>query len=237
MIAPKAVTFDCFGTLIDWEGEIQKIFNHILVKNGVNHADVVALQRHWENLQFEYIQEKYRPYKEVLRNTLPMAFRDYGYPFSTEDAIRFSDSMGSWKPFPDTVDALNELKKYTKIALITNTDDAIISETVKHLGVEFDAIVTAEQAGNYKPNHDGFHLALEKLGLDKSEILHAGFGFKYDVIPASELGIKTCWINRYGEVRPASVKETYLVGDMTTFTLLVKGLIQTYNKDDQNVPF
>ncbi|WP_222119392.1 HAD family hydrolase, partial [Siminovitchia fortis] len=94
--------------------------------------------------------------------------------------------------------------------------------------VEFDAIVTAEQAGTYKPNHDGFHLALEKLGLDKSEILHAGFGFKYDVIPASELGIKSCWINRYGEVRPANVKETYLVGDMATFALLVKGLVHSY---------
>ncbi|WP_144462215.1 HAD family hydrolase [Siminovitchia fortis] len=136
MAAPKAVTFDCFGTLIDWEGEIQKVFKNILLKNGINNADVVALQRHWENIQFEYIQEEYRPYKEVLRNTLPMAFRDYGYPFSTEDVINFSESMGSWKPFPDTVEALKELKKYTKIALITNTDDAIIDETVKHLGVE-----------------------------------------------------------------------------------------------------
>lgn len=224
MAAPKAITFDCFGTLIDWEGEIQKIFKEILQRHGIKDADVVALQRHWENIQFEYIQEKYRPYKEVLKNTLPMAFRDYGYPFSPEDVIRFSESMGKWKPFPDTVEALKELKKYTKIALITNTDDAIIEQTVKQLGVEFDEIVTAEQAGVYKPAHDGFHLALKKLSLDKSEILHTGFGFKYDVVPASELGIKSCWVNRYGEVRPANVKEDYLVGDMRTFALLIKGM-------------
>lgn len=224
MAAPKAITFDCYGTLIDWEGEIQKFFRKILEKHGVQHADVVALQRHWENVQFEYIQGPYRPYKEVLKNTLPMAFRDYGYPFSPEDCVLFSESMGKWQPFSDTREALLELKKYTKIALITNTDDAIIAETVKQIGVEFDEIITAEQAGAYKPSHKGFHLALERLGLETSEILHAGFGFKYDVVPATQLGIRSCWINRYGEVRPVNVKETYLVGDLATLALLVKGM-------------
>ena len=153
-----------------------------------------------------------------------MAFRDYGYPFSPSDCMKFSESMGKWQPFPDTRDALLELKKYTKIALITNTDNEIIRETVKQIGVEFDEIITAEDAGAYKPSHKGFHLALERLGLDKSEVLHAGFGFKYDVVPATELGFETCWINRYGEVRPVNVKETYLVGDMRTFATLVKGM-------------
>lgn len=224
MAAPKAVTFDCFGTLIDWEGEIQKVFKKILQGHGIEDADVVALQRYWENVQFDYIQEKYRPYKEVLKNTLPMAFNHFGYPFTQEDVVYFSESMGDWKPFPDTVEALKELKKYTKIALITNTDDAIIEQTVKQLGVEFDEIVTAEQAGIYKPGHDGFHLALKKLGLNKSDILHTGFGFKYDVVPASELGIESCWVNRYGETRPVDVKEDYLVGDMKTFVTLIKGM-------------
>src|SRR5699024_2234628 len=224
MVMSKEITFDCFGTLIDWEGEIQNFFKLILERHGVEDADVVALQRHWEKIQFDYIQEEYRPYKDVLKNTLPMAFRDYGYPFSAEDVINFSQSMGQWKPFPDTIEALKELKKYTKIALITNTDDAIIEETIKQLDVEFDAIVTAEQAGAYKANHEGFYLALKKLDLDKSDILHTGFGFKYDVIPASELGIESCWVNRYGEVRPANVKEDYLVGDMKTFALLIKGM-------------
>lgn len=224
MAAPKAITFDCYGTLIDWESEIQKFFKDILKRNGVENADVVALQRHWENVQFEYIQGPYRAYKEVLKNTLAMAFRDYGYGFSPQDCILFSESMGKWQPFPDTRDALLELKKYTKIALITNTDNEIIAETIKQIGVEFDEIITAEKAGAYKPSHKGFHLALERLGVKKSEILHAGFGFKYDVVPATQLGIKTCWINRYGEVRPVNVKETYLVGDMATFALLIKGM-------------
>ena len=202
MIKPKAI-HGCYGTLIDWERNT-KIFRGSC-RSGIIGVDIVTLQRHWE-MQFEYIQEQYRPYKEILKNTLPMAFRDYGYPFSPSDCMKFSESMGKWQPFPDTRDALLELKKYTKIALITNTDNEIIRETVKQIGVEFDEIITAEDAGAYKPSHKGFHLALERLGLDKSEVLHAGFGFKYDVVPATELGFETCWINRYGEVRPVNVK-------------------------------
>jgi len=221
---PKAITFDCYGTLIDWEGEIQLIFREILKKNGVEHFDVVALQRHWEDIQFDYIQNQYLPYKEVLKNTLPMAFNYFSYPFTDKDTEYFSASMGKWRPFSDTKSALLEIKKHTKIALLTNTDDHIIEETVKRLGIEFDEIVTAEQACAYKANHNGFHLLLKKLGLDKSEILHTGFGFKYDIVPASRLGITSCWINRYGETRPVDVKENYLVGDMKTFSILVKGM-------------
>jgi 2-haloalkanoic acid dehalogenase type II len=224
MPVPKAITFDCFGTLIDWESEVQRIFSGILHKHDIQHVDVVALQRRWEAIQFDYIQEQYQPYKEVLKNTLRMVFQEHSLPFDENDSAAFSESMGSWQPFEDTKDALLEIKKYTKIALITNTDDAIIQETVKQIGVEFDEIITAEQAGAYKPCHKGFHLALERLGLNKSEILHTGFGFKYDVVPASELGIESCWVNRYGEVRPANVEETYLVGDMKTFALLIKGM-------------
>ena len=203
MSLPKAITFDCYGTLVDWESEVQAFFSNILQKHGVqlNRDQIVSLQRRWEEIQFDYIQEAYRPYHQVLRDTLSMTFQEGGFPFTEEDGEEFAASMGSWKTFPDTIDALHELKKYTKIALITNTDDAIIAETVANMGVQFDAIITAEQAGAYKPSHTGFQLALEKLGLDKSEILHAGFGFKYDVVPASQLGIKTCWINRSGEVR------------------------------------
>lgn len=233
MGAPKAVTFDCFGTLVDWEREIQRIFKQILKENEITDVDVVAIQRHWEDIQFDYIQEKYRPYEKVLKDTFKMTFDDFGYPYRREDIISFSQSMGDWRPFPDTVESLKEIKKYTKIALITNTDDVIIEQTIKNIGVEFDVVVTAEQAGEYKPYHNGFYLALEKLGLDRSEILHTGFGFKYDVVPASELGIKSCWINRYGETRPVGVEEDFLVGDMKTFSLLIRGMVHSDRSFDE----
>ncbi len=108
--------------------------------------------------------------------------------------------------------------------LITNTDDAIIAETERTIDVKFDEIITAEQAGVYKPGLEGFHLARNRLGLKVSQIWHAGFGFKYDIVPAKKLGYTTVWVNRQGLGRPGRVKETFLVGDLRTLVYLVKGI-------------
>jgi 2-haloalkanoic acid dehalogenase type II len=221
---PKAITFDCYGTLIDWERAIQQFFAESLNSKRYGDVDPLTLQAEWEEIQFLYIQEQYRPYRQVLRNTLRMAFDSYQIPTSDEECDKFANSMGFWKPFPDTRDAILELQKLVKVVLITNTDDAIIAETERTIGVKFDEIITAEQAGAYKPSHKGFLLARERLGLDISEIWHAGFGFKYDIVPATELGYTTVWVNRQGEVRPVDVKETFLVGDMRTLAYLVKGV-------------
>ncbi|MBF4693941.1 haloacid dehalogenase type II [Fusibacter ferrireducens] len=221
---PKAITFDCYGTLVDWEGEIQKFFKGILDNHGVKNVDYKAVQREWEMLQFDYIQEKYRPYRQILKDTLPMAFNKFNLPFTDEDCETFAQSMGKWAAFPDTRDAIIELQKYTKVIPLTNTENAIIRETEKNLGVKFDDIITAEDVGAYKPSHKGFHYALNRLGLDKSEVWHAAFGFKYDIVPAHELGITSCWINRQGEVRSVDVAEDYLVGDMKSLAILIRGM-------------
>ncbi len=221
---PKAITFDCYGTLIDWESEIQQFFAERLAAKHVEGVDVHALQHYWEEVQFEYIQQAYRPYRQVLRDTMKMAFEYFHLPYDEDDVEAFAASMGTWKPFPDTRSALLELQKLVKIMLITNTDDAIIAETVRTIGVNFDDIITAEQARAYKPSYKGFQLARERLGLPISDIWHAGFGFKYDIVPATELGYTTVWVNRQGEARPVDVKETFLVGDMMTLAYLVKGV-------------
>ena len=222
---PKAITFDCYGTLIDWESAIQQFFAQSLASKGFRDVDPLTLQAEWEEIQFNYIQEQYRPYRQVLLDTLRMAFESYQIPTDNEECDKFANSMGYWKPFPDTRDAILELQKLVKVVLITNTDDSIIAETQRTIGVKFDEIITAEQARAYKPSHKGFLLARERLGLDVSEIWHAGFGFKYDIVPATELGYKTVWVNRQGEVRPVDVKETFLVGDMRTLAYLVKGVV------------
>jgi 2-haloacid dehalogenase len=225
MIAlPKAITFDCYGTLIDWESAIQQFFAESLYAKGLGYVDPRTLQAEWEEIQFRYIQEKYRPYRQVLQDTMKMTFDRFQIPSDKAEVEEFADSMGHWKPFPDTKDAIIELQKYVKIVLITNTDDAIIAETERTIGVKFDEIITAEQARAYKPGHKGFLLARERLGLQVSEIWHAGFGFKYDIVPAAELGYTTVWVNRQGEARPVDVKETFLVGDMRTLAYLIKGI-------------
>jgi 2-haloacid dehalogenase len=221
---PKAITFDCYGTLIDWESAIQQFFAESLDLKGLGYVDPLTLQTEWEEIQFQYIQEKYRPYRQVLHDTLKMVFNNYRIPTNNEECDEFADSMGYWKPFPDTRDAILELQKLVKVALITNTDEQIIQETERMIDVKFDEIITAEQARAYKPSHKGFLLARERLGLDVSEIWHAGFGFKYDIVPATELGYKTVWVNRQGQARPMDVKETFLVGDMRTLAYLIKGI-------------
>jgi 2-haloacid dehalogenase len=221
---PKAITFDCYGTLIDWESEIQRFFAESLDAKGIAYVDPRTLQTEWEEIQFRYIQEQYRPYRQVLRDTLRMVFNNHHIPSNNEECDEFADSMGYWKPFPDTTDAIVELQKLLKVVLITNTDDAIIAQTEQTIGVKFDDIITAEQAGAYKPSHKGFLLAREKLGLPVADIWHAGFGFKYDIVPATELGYTTVWVNRQGEARPVDVKETFMVGDMRTLAYLLKGI-------------
>jgi len=221
---PKAITFDCYGTLIDWERAIQQFFAESMDMKGYGNVDPRTLQTEWEEIQFHYIQEQYRPYRQVLRDTLRMVFNNYSIPSNDEEADEFADSMGYWKPFPDTRDAILELQKLVKVVLITNTDDTIIQQTEQTIGVKFDEIITAEQARAYKPSHKGFLLARERLGLPVSKIWHAGFGFKYDIVPAKKLGYTTVWVNRQRLDRPGRVKETFLVGDMRTLAYLIKGI-------------
>lgn len=224
---PKAITFDCYGTLIDWESAIQRFFAESMDAKGLGYADPQTLQEDWEEIQFRSIQEHYRPYRQILRDTLGMTFAQHAIPSNEAEADEFADAMGHWKPFPDTRDAILELQKYVKVVLITNTDDSIIAETERTIGVKFDDIITAEQARAYKPSPNGFQLARQRLGLRVSEIWHAGFGFKYDIVPAKKLGYTTVWVNRQGNARPGRVKETFLVGDLRTLAYLVKGIANT----------
>jgi len=131
---PKAITFDCYGTLIDWEGEIQRFFAQVLASKHIQGVDTRALQRHWEEVQFAFI-EQYHPYRQVLRETMPQAFADFGLPSTEEDAEAFASSMGHWQPFPDTQTSLQALQALgIKVVLITNTDDEIIAQTQPRLG-------------------------------------------------------------------------------------------------------
>ena len=181
MKLPKAISFDNFGTIIDWEGEIQKYFEGFMKKKGVDTIAPKEIQHRWEEIQFEYIQQEYKPYFQVLKDTMGMTCDEYGISFTNQDCEEFADGMGHWQPFADSHDALLELKKYTKVTLITNTDNDIIKESVKQIGVEFDDIVTAEMAGAYKPSHKGFYLSQKRLGLTEKDILHEEWKGKIEV--------------------------------------------------------
>lgn len=231
MLVPKAISFDVFGTIIDWEGEVQAFFKRFMDKKGIVGVDPKEVQQRWEEIQFVYIQEQYRPYKEVLFHTMGMTCREFGFEFTEADAQEFADSMANWKAFPDSVEALKELRKYTKVVYLTNTDNAIIEAVMKNTGIEADDVVTAEMAGCYKPYTDGFKLCQERLGIPVEEWMHAGFGFKYDVVPGNRMGYKTIWVNRQGIVRPFRDQEDIMCGDLKTLVYIIKGM---YMEDQEN---
>jgi 2-haloalkanoic acid dehalogenase type II len=126
-----------------------------------------------------------------------------GHPWREDEGAALLRSMRSWQPFPDTRPALERARAAgMRLAIVSNTDRDIIAHTVRHIGVEFDDVITAEDAGAYKPADAVFDYALERLDTPPGEILHVAFGFKYDIGPAARHGMQTAWVNRHAEPPP-----------------------------------
>ena len=162
-----------------------------------------ALRERWEEIQFELIQGRYRRYADVLRDSLTEWANERGYRWNEKEGRALVRAMESWQPFPDTVPALRQAKEAgLRLVIVSNTDRAIIDHTLRQLQVEFDEVVVAQDAEAYKPSLRPFELALERSGADPGEILHVAFGFKYDIGPAKQLGMRSAWVNRKREPRP-----------------------------------
>ncbi len=223
MRLPKALTFDVFGTIVDWESAVSDFFREYMDRKGIDTLDPRLVGRRWEDIQFDYIRGEYKKYREVLRDTMKMTSDEFDLGMDEHDCDSFAGSMGRWKTYPGAVEALHELKKYTKIALITNTDNVFIEETVRRFGFpELDDIVTAEIAKSYKPCRRNFDLSQERLGLSPKDIMHVGNGFRYDVVPGKALGYEVCWVNWYVVSRPTPVFEDIMVGNLQTLASLIK---------------
>jgi 2-haloacid dehalogenase len=162
-----------------------------------------ALRERWEQLQFERIQGDYRPYAEVLRDSLEDWAKERGYRWDDRDGEALVRAMESWQPFPDTVPALRRAAAAgLALTIVSNTDRAIMAHTLRQLDLEFDNVVVAEDVRAYKPSHEPFERALEVTGEAPGRILHVAFGFKYDIGPARRLGFRTAWVNRHAEEAP-----------------------------------
>lgn len=216
------VTFDCYGTLIDWDSGIRSFLQELVARKGVS-VDLDALHQRWEAIQFELIQQAYRHYKDILRLSLESALKEFGIPYEPADGEAFAASMPTWQPFPEVPAVLRELKSLTRIAIISNTDNDILAESVRLMGVTFDALITAEDARVYKPNPAIFAFALQRLREEPHRILHVAFGFRYDLGPAKQVGLTTCWLNRKGEPMPEGAAPDFVLTDFTQLPQLVKG--------------
>jgi 2-haloacid dehalogenase len=186
------VTFDCYGTLIDWETGISGFFRSIGASE--------ELLEQWERVQFETINGPYRPYAEIMAESLRQTIEARGGEYRPEMGAAFARSLPTWKPFPETNPALEQLRaKGLKLGIVSNIDDDLLARTVKHFTVSFDLLVTAQQARAYKPSDAGFRLALERIGLPPQQVTHVAFGDRYDLATARRCGMQVVFVNRYGK--------------------------------------
>jgi 2-haloalkanoic acid dehalogenase type II len=193
------LTFDCYGTLIDWETGIFNGLRPLLdkVQRTLSRDDVLeAHARH------ESSQQKYTPgmrYRDLLPIVYKRMAEEWGCPVTLDECAAYGRSVRDWPAFPDSAEALRYLKAHYKLVILSNVDNESFSYSQAKLGVTFDAVLTAEDIGSYKPAARNFDYMLEKLlamGIDKARILHTAESMFHDHRPAKDAGLASCWIYR-----------------------------------------
>ena len=188
------LTFDCYGTLIDWQGGIVDYLQPVLTRHDAHVTDEFILE--FFSATEPALQRKGGKYEDVLTGVLDGFGTRLGFVPTPAERDGFPASLGEWKPFPDTVDALKRLGTRFQLAVISNVDDALFALTTKTLGIEFAHVTTAEAAGAYKPEKCVFETALADIGRGRDRILHVAESLYHDISPANELQLATVWIDR-----------------------------------------
>ncbi len=191
----RVITFDCYGTLIDWETGILSTLRPLFTRYGVKIPDAEVLENY---AAFESAAESgpYIPYKSVLQQVVARFGEKFGFKPSEDESRSLEVSLPVWTPFNDTVDSLRTLKKSFRLAVISNIDDDLFARTAKVLGSPFDEVITAQQVKSYKPSRNNFERAIERLGVPPQEILHAAQSLYHDIAPARTCGMSTVWVQR-----------------------------------------
>jgi 2-haloacid dehalogenase len=218
----EIITFDCYGTLIDWETGILAGLRSVLEGHGAVADDEALLEQY---ARFEAAAEAgaYLPYREVLARSLRGVCAGLGCEPSVAETQRFSESVGDWPAFPDSAAALARLARRFRLGVITNCDTDLFARSNARLGVQFEWVITAEQLGSYKPNPRNFELALERIGGQRSGHLHVAQSLYHDHVPAQGLGLTTVWIDRRhgrpgsGATPAAVATPDFVFADMASF--------------------
>lgn len=191
----EVISFDCYGTLIDWEHGILGAVKPVLAEHGIAVSNDNILET-YARLESEIESGPYQPYRKIVRAVMTRMAERFGFiPNDTECDVIVS-SLANWPPFEDTVAALRVLKSRYRLAIISNIDDDLFAGTNLRLGIEFDYIITAAQVGAYKPSMRVFEYAFQKIGCQKGEWLHVAQSLYHDHVPAQRLGLGTVWIDR-----------------------------------------
>jgi len=216
----RILTFDCYGTLIDWESGIINALNAAFAAHDRNIPPQTLLAA-YADIEPQIQNEGYMRYREVLAEVMRRLGARFNTIFTADEVASLAESIRDWQPYPDTVPALQRLKSRYKLAIISNIDDDLFAHSAKKLGVAFDEVITAQQVGAYKPSLRNFEVALERIGLPKENILHVAESTHHDIVPARQLGIHNVWVNRRsvtgkGASLAADVRPDLTVPDLKT---------------------
>jgi len=215
----KIITFDCYGTLIDWESGIKAAFHDEAARDGVE-LDGNQIIAAYSAEEPAVESEPYRPYREVLTETARRVAVKLGWELKPERAGFLAASLPNWKPFADTNPALERLARHFELGILSNIDDDLLTATRKHFTVGFDFIVTAQQLKSYKPGLSHFAEALSRAG--SRTLIHAAQSYFHDVVPATRLGIPVVWVNRNASaVEPNGPLPTHEVRDLSDLAKLL----------------
>jgi 2-haloacid dehalogenase len=191
----EALTFDCFGTLIDWETGILGALRPVLHRHGVRAGDDELLA-HYARLEGEHERGAYVSYRDVLARVMEGIGGHYGFGVGVRERACIAESLREWQPFPDTVAALGALAGRYRLVICSNIDDDLFVPIRERLGAPIEWVVTAQYCRSYKPGLRHFRVALALLDLPPGKVLHVAESLYHDVAPARSLGIAAAWVNR-----------------------------------------
>jgi 2-haloacid dehalogenase len=224
--AVEVLSFDCYGTLIDWESGILASLRSILGQSGTTAPDDALLEayaRHEARLE----AEPWQPYRQILREALVATVTERGVAVPASARAALGGSVAEWPAFPDSAAALARLRQRFGLAVITNCDNDLFDFSDERLGRPFTWRITAQQSGSYKPARRNFEFALQRIGLPPQRIVHVAQSLYNDHVPAQAMGLRTVWVNRrhdrpgFGATPPASVEPSLTVPDMASLASLL----------------
>ncbi len=203
------VSFDCYGTLIDWHSGARAAVEAIPELSGVDRDALIARRI---EVELEVEHEYYRPYDQVLALSIQRTAADFGVQLNDDTARSFADSIGAWPPFQDAGGFLRRLATVgTPLAILSNVTRQSLGVSVRKLGARFDQLVTAEDVRSYKPDHDHWRALYDSRGISPDRQLHIAGSIAHDIRPASQLGATTVWVRRHHEPIPDDVQPDLIV--------------------------
>ena len=207
------LSFDCYGTLVDWETGISTAVAEALASHGISKSTAEILQLFADAEPRVQSSPDYLEYRRVLREVMSLIGGGLGLQFTDSELGCLADTLPHWPVFPDAADALNAMQSRYRLAIISNVDDDLFARTADAIGINFDAVVTSQQARSYKPNLRNFDLARERMTVEKTEWLHIAESRHHDIGPANRLGIASVWVSRAD--RGGGTRHTDAVPDLT----------------------